>query len=454
MVERKTSSITELLAVACSHARPVPGRQPWQYGWSVPEYRRSTRAAVLGPDGPMALDGEGLKNFEEVATKLLREKQIQDRWDSQEFWGILASLVVAGRHAVDGNSYAEEKIKFLRTIGPTLTVSLIANTTWDRPPMALGDSIIGDAGEEFLNFVNASARNRASVNEAEADRWLQEQIQPRTTEDSARPTAIACWSPGQSMLSTRQAERELRNLVDLTILLENDLQSHKVYRRGETNRPGLRGLTLDRGALERGITDGARVELACFSLVIDSAEKYQKSVRWFNAEPLPLGQLLSQEYLSDAVRSCMSDDPISSRIKLAARWFADAHYTLANDDAALALGIAMDALLTGKRALSGGAMADRFALLAENPEQRRSLAHSYLNFYGARSSVAHGGRSKKIDDNNFMEQYRSSVHWAAWRSLALRETFSPSTEDDVDELFDDLRWGAKKWQQDASAPER
>jgi Apea-like HEPN len=445
MGERKTSSITELLVIACSHATPAPGRQPWQYGWFDSEYRHSTRAAVLGPDGPVKLDSEGLQNFETAATKLLGEKRIQDRWDSREFWGILASLVAASQAVADIASHVEENINLLRTIGPTLTVSLIANATWNRPPMTLGDSIIGDGGEEFLNFINISAGNRTKVNEAEAKRWLQEQIQPRVTEDSARPAAIACWSPGQSMLASRQAERELRNLVDLTILLENDLPSYEVYRRGPTNRPGLRGLALDRGALERGITHEARLELACFSLVIDSQEKYQKSVRWFNAEPLPLGDLLSQSYLSDAVQSCMNDDPVSSRIKVAARWFADAHYTLANDDAALALGIAMDALLTGKRALSGSAMADRFALLTENPQQRRRLAHSYLDFYGARSSVAHGGRSKKIDDNDFMEQYRKSIHWAAWRSLALRETFAPSTEENVDELFDDLRWGAKSW---------
>jgi len=257
--------------------------------------------------------------------------------------------------------------------------------------------------------------------------------------------AIACWSLGQMRIADRQAERQLRNLVDLTVLLERDLKAHEIYRRGDTNRPGIRGLTIDRGAIDRGLTEVARLELAAFPLTINSHGQRQQSVRWFSAEPLPLGDLLDQEYLRDTVRSCLQQDPISNRVRVAARWFAEAHYNLAEDDTALALGVAMDALLSGQRAMPGSAMADRFALLAEDPRQRRKLVRSYLDFYSMRSSVAHGGRSSKLDRDDFVERYRDAVHWAAWRSLALRDKFTPTTEKDVDSLFDDLRWGARSW---------
>jgi len=143
--------------------------------------------------------------------------------------------------------------------------------------------------------------------------------------------------------------------------------------------------------------------------------------------------------------SCLKQNPISNRIQVAARWFAEAHYTAASDDAALALGVAMDAMLTGQRALPGTAMADRFALLTDDPRQRRELVSTYLDFYKVRSSVAHGGRSSRLDQGSFLDEYRASVRWAAWRLLALRDTFTPSSENEVDNLFDELRWGMRAW---------
>jgi len=90
-------------------------------------------------------------------------------------------------------------------------------------------------------------------------------------------------------------------------------------------------------------------------------------------------------------------------------------------------------------------MADRFALLNEDPEIRRKLVAEYKKYYGVRSSVAHGGRSSKLDASGFLANYKASVQWAAWRSLALRDKFAVSSEMDVDTLYDDLRWGVRSW---------
>lgn len=112
----------------------------------------------------------------------------------------------------------------------------------------------------------------------------------------------------------------------------------------------------------------------------------------------------------------------------------------------LALGVAMDALLSGQRALPGSAMADRFAMLANDPMTRRELVTNYLNAYGVRSSVAHGGRSSKLESPDFIDRYLKSVHWAAWRSLALRDKFAVSSENEVDDIYNDLRWGVRSWE--------
>jgi hypothetical protein len=105
----------------------------------------------------------------------------------------------------------------------------------------------------------------------------------------------------------------------------------------------------------------------------------------------------------------------------------------------------MDSLLGGQRALPGSALADRFALLTTDPDERRSKVKSYLEYYRVRSSVAHGGRSSMLDRDGFLTEYLAAVHWAAWRMIALRDTFAPSSEQEIDALFDELRWGAKVW---------
>jgi hypothetical protein len=447
VVDNSTAqTVTELLAFAASQVVPAPGREPWEYGWCLREYRHSPAAALPGPEGPVTLSGEGIAAWEKAATILLREKQIRDRWDAEEFWGLLASMTVASLTAGNAIAFFDRNVTLLRTAGPALTVLLVANATWSRPPLTFGDAVVGDAGQEFLDYVNTSAGSRSQVSDATAKSWLAEQVQPRVAKKgSVQPVAIACWTIGQQRLAFNETERHIRNIVDLAMLLEHDLEAHEIYQRGGTNRPGIRGLTLDRGAIERGLVKSARLELAAFQLTAHALSSGRGPHHWHGAEPFPLGKLFDQNYLRDAVQSCLRQDPISNRVRVAARWFSEAHFTIADDDAALALGVAMDALLSGQRSLPGSAMADRFALLAEDPKQRRKKVTAYLDFYAARSSVAHGGRSSKLEREDFLQEYRASVHWAAWRLLALRDTFVPSSEKEVDALFDDLRWGVRAW---------
>jgi Apea-like HEPN len=439
-------SIVTMLTFAASQVIPAPDRKPWRYGWSSDEYRHSDAAALSGAQGPVTLTGEGIASWEKAAEELLRHQQIKDRWDAEQFWGLLASFVVTASETEDPTKFLATNVALLRTIGRTLNLELIANVAWNRPPVDFGDIIIGDSDSEFLEFVNKRAGKRSSIEAEAGQNWLEGQVQPRVNEeDATRPVAMACWTVGQMVLAHRETERQLRNLVDLTILLERDLKGHKIYRRGATNRPGIRGLTLDRGAIERGLSGSARLELASMPFQFSAISHGRSGASWYGVEPLPLGKLMEQEYLHQAVTSCLKKNPIASRIQVAARWFAEAHYTSADDDAALALGVSMDAMLSGQRALPGNAMADRFALLSDNPSERPGLVKAYLEFYSVRSSIAHGGRSSKLDRDNFIADYQASVHWGAWRLLALRDIFTPDSENEIDSLFDDLRWGVRNW---------
>ncbi len=401
---------------------------------------------MSGPTGPVAFTSEGLAAWEEAATKLLRDRTILDRFGEEEFWSVLGSMTVAAATSDDPVALVSNGVGRLRGCDPALTIILVANVAWGTPPLAIGNFVIGNAGHTFVKEVNRAAGRRRGIPQETADAWLKRQIASRTRDDqSPTPVALACWTRGQQALAHDEAERALRNLVDLCVLLETDLPAHRVYRRGDTNRPGVRGLRLDRGAIEEGLSKRSRIELASFPLVLSDLTPARESTQWFNTEPLPLGELLGQEELRTVVRSCFAEDPISNRIRVAARWFAEAHYTLADDDAALALGVALDALLSGQRALPGSAMADRFALLEPEASERRERVKAYLDFYGVRSSVAHGGRSSRLDQKDFVSQYQAAVRWAALQTVAMRDKFTPSSEKQVDELFDDLRWGARSW---------
>jgi len=446
MVGSPQQSTTELLAFAAAQVIPAPGCRPWDYGWSVPGYRHSPDAAISGPSGPVTFRRDGLLAWEDAVTALLKERSIRDRWSAGELWGIVASITVAASLSKERTSFLDKKVQALRSCGPALNVVLIANVTWNRPSLALDDVVVGYAKQEFLDLVNLVAGSRNSIDQATGGGWLRDSVQSRLrAEDDPVPVAFACWTVGQWQLADKETDRRLQDVVNLCLLLERDLKAHRVHRRGDANRPGVRGLTLDRGAIERGVIDSAHLELGSTPLIVRDLFADRCGASWFGTEPLPLGDLLDQEYLRDAVEACLGDDPVSARIRVASRWYAEAHYTLASDDAALALGVAMDALLGGQRVLPGSAMADRFALLATDPHERRERARNYLDLYAVRSSVAHGGRSRRLDQGDFLERYQTAVRWAAWRTIALRDAFAPPTEKDIDELFDELRWGSRVW---------
>ena len=447
MAKDNIQPVAELLVFAASTVVPAPGREPWDYGWCDKDYRRSENAALDSSHGPVTMTSEGVAAFEDAVTKLLNDNKIRVRWDAEEFWGLVAESGVAAASELvveERPDYLKDIINYWRDGSKALTLQLVANVTWEHPPLLLGSAVIGNANEEFLTFVNKAAHGRHQVGPELGEEWMEAEVRPRVNNNSSAPVAIACWTVGQYEKAFEETDRQFRNIVDLTLLLERDLAAHEVYRRGDINRPGIRGLTLDRGSIERNLTGPATLELGAIQWT-RTEEGDARTARWFGAEPLPLGDLLTQDYLREAVKSCLKDDPISNRVRVAARWFAEAYYTSADDDAALALGVAMDALLTGKNNLSGSAMAERVAMLEADPTKRPGRVTDYLEFYKVRSSVAHSGRSSKLNNPDFIDEYRAFVHWAAWRSLALSDEFAISSEAAVDDLYNNLRWGVQSW---------
>lgn len=117
-------------------------------------------------------------------------------------------------------------------------------------------------------------------------------------------------------------------------------------------------------------------------------------------------------------------------------------------DAVLALGIALDALVGDPNGLPLLATSERFALLEPNPKLRSPRAQAFRDFYGTRSAIAHGGRSKKLTQE-YLVQMGSEVRWATQRMLSLVDIFSPKSQNDIRGVFDGLKWGSLEWPREA-----
>jgi Apea-like HEPN len=431
-------------ALAAQHVVPLPDAKPWTNGWAYEAYRRSGGAAIDSGSGPVTITADGLPAWERAVSQLLREPAVQQRWDDEELWGLMASMTVAAAESKDALAFVTSAVRRVRSIGPAFVALLIANVAWHGPPQELSGMVVGAADEAFFELARTLSAGRVAPTKEQSDDWLARVVTPRVADsEGSVPVAIGRWSPGQALKAREDAERNFEDLIGLSLLLEPDLPAHGIFRRGPTNRPGVRGLTLDRGAIESGLDGAYRLELASFPLVVNDLGLGQ-AVEWYSSEPLPLEAMLSRPDFSAQVASCFQDDPLSRRLRVAARWFAEAQYASADDDATLALGVAMDALLSGKHALPGSAMADRFAMLEADPAQRSARVRTHLELYKARSSVAHGGVSNAAT-SGMLRRFFAEAQWAANRVIALRDWASPVSEADVKACFDELRWSARNW---------
>ncbi|MFF4030342.1 hypothetical protein ACFYZ2_11295 [Streptomyces sviceus] len=441
--------ITDLLGKAAATIKAAPGTEPWQYGWAFSDYRRSDSAALPSSDGPVTMDSDGISAYEEAVEALLSHAVVRDRWDNKEIWAVAASLIVAASETGTTTGFIARNLPRILKPSPALVIFPVANVKWEEAPMALGSKCaIGNAGAEFTDLVSKLGGRASS-----AQKVISEFTEQQKYEQP--PTCFAMLVPGQQDLAFRQASRQFEMLVDISLLLDISKEEHGLhFSREAWNRPGVRGLTLDRGAVERGMRGKkSAVELFSQPLIYDELGK-SGSHHWYTASPVPLHAILSHERLRHAVlKSLVDPGSIYRRLRVAGKWFSEAFWASNPDDATLALGVALDALIGAKSALPGRAMRERFALLHDTPSTRASRAKAYEELYRVRSIVAHGGISSKVEEEGFIKSFQQEVTWAAWRLLAVGADFSVSSDADLDEAFEGLRWGTKNWPTDGEGNE-
>jgi hypothetical protein len=433
--------VANLLKGAASTATPgSKDDRPWDHGWSLSEYRESERATLSSPDGPVKLSNDGKRQFAEAVGILMAREEVRVRWDKEEVWTIVGSLIVHTASSNLSDEAIQRHVLRFSSVSPALNVFPLANIRWDGPPIAVAGAVVGRAGAEVQDMI-------CTVSQITDETFL-EQLREYVAKEAGmnRNAAIfACRTDGQSRKAHAEASRRFQSIADLALLLVDDREELGMYSlRGKANRPGVRGSTIDRSVVEHSLKSMRR-ELVAEPLVI-STFNAGRHVYWTSADPFPLEVLLRAEPVYAAVRDTLTiTGPVATRLSVSSRWFAEAFWAEANDDAALALGVALDALLGSKSGLPGRAMAERFALLDPVPERRQDRAKRYLEIYGVRSSVAHGGQSRQLDDYKYIRAVENDVSWTARRLLALHSSFNPASQSEFDAVFEGLRWGTEKW---------
>ncbi|MFE2628938.1 hypothetical protein ACFXDP_13515 [Streptomyces sp. NPDC059374] len=432
---------TELVLAAVAGAEASENPRPWDYGWCTESYRHSRTAAISSPGGPVRLSVEAVARLEELHALLAKQSQVREQWSLEELWGYLSTLIAFVYCVDDRDEKAKELLARIIYTQPSLVVFPVSNIAWDGDPVRIGKkNVIGRLDEAFVDVVQQlGGRGRSH-------RSLVAEYIGKLTHREPR-VGFAALVPAQRGKARSQANRNLQVLVDLTMMLVTNKSYRKLWSlRGDTNRPGVRGITLDRKAVEAGLREsGDHVELYSSPLIIDAIGQ-SGVVEWLGEDPIPLRELLQDEELRSAVEVCLTQgNTFLRRLHVAARWFADSYWASAQDDAALAAGVALDALLGSKSALPGRAMRERYALLERDPQARAERAKEHEEIYATRSIVAHGGEVRKVSEGNFLRDMQDSITWASWRLLDAHSTFSISSEKELESLFDDLRWGTRGW---------
>jgi hypothetical protein len=203
---------------------------------------------------------------------------------------------------------------------------------------------------------------------------------------------------------------------------------------------------LDRVAIEHAIARTAHVqELASNTLVLSSFSA-GSTRSWHQADPLDLSALLSDpSTLQKIDRILAQNAPLSRRLRIAARWYAQAHWAEQDIDAVLALGIALDALVGDKSGLPTSALSERYGLLEPIPAMRSGRSSDFREMYQVRSAVAHGSLTPTKVDLAFRKRMVAAVRWASQRIIALDQRFSPTSDGDIRLTFENLRWGTAHW---------
>ncbi|KTS65030.1 hypothetical protein NS206_05850 [Microbacterium testaceum] len=380
-----------------------------------------------------------MEPFISAVRALLDWPRVREVWLEEDVWTVVLQLLAhkAARPQTDLKSAVDRILK----PSPVRVVAALANVTWQSEPRTVGGVTLARLTSEA-----DASRLAASIhlNESSAD-GLAHYARQLIGEFGSCVVATAS-SPRQESLAHDDFERLVEDLLGLTLMYSTQLTQHGVFAlRGATNRPGIRGLTLDRGALGSLLAAKGAGELA--ARVLSLGDFGNRNIfRWFSADPLPIDQLIVGDEGLLIGEILEADDVIAQRLRVAARWYARAFWSSSEDDAALAVSVALDSLLTGKEAVPSAVSKGRFALLERNRALRSERFKRYDRVYSVRNAIAHGGgASRALAELGGARSLLDDARWAAARVAELRAITSPRSDAELRDAWNGLQWGTTDW---------
>jgi len=438
------SVVSEILSDlgVMANARVFEGAtDAWTYGWCDAAYRRDPGAAIRTAEGRVRVAPDGVEAYERAMTRLRSMPHFTQRWDDEELWGVVAEMVATlppGAERSEPQEGLRERLDRLLSVAPSLVAFAVANVAWEGQPALVADAVVGIVDQRWLDAIKTAAKQRPTLEPPQRAWWLNK-IKGRASGAKAA-IGFAAWVPACGQRAIAQAEQRFEDILSVELLLLDDPRKAGLTPlRGDSHKPGVRGLTLHRPALARNRLVAR--ELGAEILLAGPAAA-GLHVQWYGEDPFPLDGLLRGPNSPSEISSIvLAESTLYGRIRTAARWLSKAHWAYETEDAALALGIALDALLAESGPSPGRVLTERFALLEPDSSERAARAARMDALYGVRSSVAHGGRSSLLDQAGFIGGMAADVRWVARRLLVLSQRATVRSEKDHRALFDALKWG-------------
>lgn len=435
-VDKDVATLLETVKAGVRETSADP-RVGW--AWLEADYRASEARAFYGKGGALTVGDEALPALEEAVGRLLSDQRVRSVWREEDLWTTVLSLLAAG--CEDDSIDLEPAVRKLVKPAPVRISVALANVTWTSEPRSIGGIMfarINSPEDAALVANQLSLDGRGARSFVDHARQLL-----REFGDFVAATAT---SPLQGELAYEDFTRKLDDLVGLVLLFSNRLDDHGLNSlRGATNRPGIRGVALDRKALGELLAEKGAGELAArvFTMTGWGAGN---SFRWLSVDPMPLDRLLDADLLAQLDDLLVAEDAIAQRLRVTARWYARAFWADAHDDSALAVSVALDSLLTGKDAVPGAVSKGRFALLERDPAERAARFDRYEQVYKVRSAIAHGGEAtRSLAKVGGARAILADARWVAEQLLALRRISMPKDDAAFRELWSAVQWGTVPW---------
>lgn len=434
--------VEELLLMAAKSRETSPD-EPWDYGWASMEYRRSATASLTHDEKQaVRLSPDGVRNLEVAMDKLLRVPKMQVAYDADELWSIVGSMIATlpmGTREEDLQTMIRNRLEQLRAPPQAVVQFAVCHVKPIDDCLVLGSMRLGS-----LAAVHDSL---ADIAKPDALAKLREiAASDVAARGDAEPKHVYCVYVTQTQRdrARREAEASFEDAVAIALMLEPNLDDKGLYSlRGDSYRPGIDGLKVDRHVLGNVLKNRPELGIhVAASISVVGLGGVSTSHAWFGEDPFPLGDLLEEpERRAVASYLLSSMDPVPRRLRLAARWHAKAHWSAEVDDAVIALGISFDVMLREQGNSPGRVHAERYAFLDEQPdERRRRYKQFYGEYYAARSAIVHGGRTGTTD-GAMVRQMASDARQLFARLASEIRTRNIRTEKELDAMFEALKWG-------------